>query len=60
MRGTEPSVTDLMEKRLAAITQQTPPSPTRCAPTGNRGAGDGPIADGLLAWLGGQPNVGLR
>jgi hypothetical protein len=54
-------VTDLMEKRLAAIKQQAPSF--AAALRAYRAAavvGDAAIADGLLAWLGGQPNVGAE
>lgn len=54
-------VTDLMEKRLTSIKQQAPSFAAalrayRVAMV----AGDAAIADGLLAWLGGQPNVGAE
>lgn len=54
-------VTDLMEKRLAAIKQQAPSfaAALRAYRTAAV-AGDAAIADGLLAWLGGQPNVGAE
>lgn len=52
-------VTELMEKRLAAITRQSPSFAAalrayRVALV----AGETNVAEGLLAWLGGQPNVG--
>lgn len=52
-------VTELMEKRLASITRQSPAFAAalrayRIALV----AGDSATAEGLLAWLGGQPNVG--
>lgn len=52
-------VTELMEKRLAAITRQSPSFAAalrayRVALV----AGETSVAEGLLAWLGGQPNVG--
>jgi len=50
--------TELMEQRLAAITRTAPAF--AAALRGYRQAGingDGAIADGLLAWLAGQPNV---
>jgi hypothetical protein len=54
-------VTDLMEKRLSSIKQQAPSFATalRAYRTAIV-AGDAAIADGLLAWLGGQPNVGAE
>jgi len=50
--------TELMEQRLAAITRTAPAF--AAALRGYRQAstsGEGAIADGLLAWLAGQPNV---
>jgi hypothetical protein len=51
---------ELLEKRLTAITRV---APAFCmALRGYRNAqarGEAAVADGLLAWLGGQPNVGM-
>lgn len=50
--------TELMEQRLAAITRTAPAF--AAALRGYRQAstnGEGAVADGLLAWLAGQPNV---
>lgn len=54
-------VTDLMEKRLQAIKAKAPTFSAalrtyRAAVV----AGDSAIADGLLAWVGGQPNIGAE
>lgn len=52
-------VNDLMEKRLAALTRTAPAfSSALRAYRAAAVAGESAIADGLLAWLGGQPNVG--
>jgi len=52
---------ELLEKRLAAINRV---APAFCmALRGYRNAqarGEAPVAEGLLAWLGGQPNVGME
>jgi len=52
---------ELLEKRLAAINRV---APAFCmALRGYRNAqarGVAPVADGLIAWLGGQPNVGME
>jgi type II secretory pathway predicted ATPase ExeA len=52
---------ELLETRLAAINRV---APAFCmALRGYRGAqagGEFAVADGLLAWLGGQPNVGMK
>ena len=50
---------DLMEKRLASVTRVAPMF--AAALRGYRtasAAGDKPTADGILAWVAGQPNVG--
>lgn len=52
-------VTALMEKRLAAITRTAPSFAVALRAYRQAVvAGEGVIAEGLLAWLGGQPNVG--
>lgn len=49
----------LMEQRLAAINRYAPSFSTALRAYRRALAdGDGPIADGILAWLSGQPNVG--
>jgi hypothetical protein len=54
-------VTDLMEKRLQAIKAKAP-SFAAALRTYREAviAGDGSIADGLLAWVAGQPNIGAE
>jgi hypothetical protein len=61
--GTEPGldrrVEELIEQRLARISATSPSF--SAALRGYRravAAGDHPLAEGLIAWLGGQPNVG--
>jgi hypothetical protein len=52
------STNDLMEKRLASVTRTAPMF--AAALRGYRGAvgaGDTAVADGILAWVAGQPNV---
>lgn len=52
-------VTELMEKRVAAITRSAPSFAAALRAYRQAAvAGEAGIADGLLAWLGGQPNVG--
>lgn len=61
MTALNTKVTDLMEQRLTAITRQAPSF--AAALRAYRSAavvGETPIAEGLLAWLGGQPNVGAE
>ncbi|MEU1396958.1 BREX system ATP-binding protein BrxD [Micromonospora zamorensis] len=56
--GLDREVGELLERRLAAISRRTPGFAT--ALRGYRtavAAGDQPTADGLAAWLGGQPHV---
>lgn len=54
-------VTDLMERRLAAITRTAPSFAAALRAYRQAAvAGEGGIASGLLAWLGGQPNVGAE
>lgn len=56
--GLDKAVGELLERRLAGISRSTPAF--AAALRGYRGAnagGDQPTADGLAAWLGGQPHV---
>lgn len=51
-------VTDLMERRLAVITKTAPAFAAALRAYRQAGiAGETGVASGLLAWLGGQPNV---
>ncbi|MGE0144217.1 MAG: BREX system ATP-binding protein BrxD [Planctomycetota bacterium] len=57
--GLNARVTELMEKRLALITRSAPSFAAALRAYRQAVvAGETGIADGLLAWLGGQPNVG--
>jgi len=50
--------TELMEQRLAEVTRTAPAfSAVLRAYLAATNAGDRPVADGLIAWLGGQPHV---
>jgi hypothetical protein len=52
------AATTLMEKRLAAIHQLSPMFPAALRAYRRAvAANDGPAAEGLLAWIAGQPNV---
>ncbi len=52
---------ELMEQRLAAISRHAPAFATALrAYRRARGAGDHATADGILAWLSGEPNVGMQ
>ncbi len=54
-------VSDLMEKRLSSITRTAPSFAAALRAYREAAvAGDTSIAEGLLAWLGGQPNVGAE
>ena len=51
-------VDELMEARLAAVSRSAPPFATALrAHRAALAAGDTPLADGILAWVGAQPNV---
>jgi len=51
-------VDELMEARLAAVSRSAPPFATTLrAHRAALAAGDIPLADGILAWIGAQPNV---
>ncbi len=51
----------LMESRLAVVTQSAPLlGPALRAYRRAVASGDAPAAEGLLAWIGGQPNVGSK
>jgi hypothetical protein len=53
------AVNDLLEKRLAEVSASTPAfAAVLRAYRDTLGTGDQVRADGLVAWLGGQPNVG--
>lgn len=52
------TVDDLAERRLGTVASQAPAlSATLRAYRAALAAGDAPLAEGLLAWLGGQPHV---
>ncbi len=52
---------NLMERRLAAVTQSAPLlGPALRAYRRAVASGDTPAAEGLLAWISGQPNVGSK
>jgi hypothetical protein len=54
-------VAELMEKRLAAITRTAPSFAVALRAYRQAVvAGEGAIAEGLMAWLGGQPNIGAE
>lgn len=49
----------LMEQRLAEVTRSAPALAAALRAYRQAGAAsDGPVAEGILAWVGGQPNVG--
>ena len=57
--GFEPAVVTLMEQRLAEISREAPQfSAVLRALRAARASGDAATAQGLMAWLSGQPNVG--
>ena len=58
LRGIESATGDLLERRLAAVSRHAPTyAQALRAYRAAVVAGDTTQADGLLAWLGGQPNV---
>jgi hypothetical protein len=53
--------TNLMEQRLSAVNRHAPSFSTALrAYRAASAAGDAALADGILAWLGGEPNVGAK
>lgn len=53
--------TDLMEQRLSIVSRHAPAFSTALrAYRAATAEGETAIADGLLAWLGGEPNVGMK